>query len=106
MGDSTGRVKFFSSELKLLHWYDGMLGLGPSVSISFAHTTPVKVLLENNTGRGREAAGVHYPPQSTLEAPPLVVPDFTLSCLSSRVAHVTSNGTVTDVRPTSYIYML
>ena len=50
----------------------------------------------------RESDGVvdggHYPIQSTLEAPPLIVPDFTLSSLSSSLIHVTSNGTITDVR--------
>lgn len=45
-GDGAGRVKFFSSELKLLHWYDVQRGSGPLVSISVAHTTPVK---ENTT---------------------------------------------------------
>ena len=45
----------------------------------------------------RGATGHYYPLQSTLDAPPLVVADFTLSFLSSSVVHVTANGTITDV---------
>ena len=43
------------------------------------------------------SSGNYYPLQSTLDAPPLVVPDFTISSLSSSLAHITANGTITDV---------
>ena len=45
----------------------------------------------------RGGVGEHYPVQSTLEAPPLVVPDFTLSSSTSSLVHVTINGTITEV---------
>ena len=52
VGDSVGRVKFFSNELKLLHWYDGRLGMGPLVSISFAYTSLMKDTPENTATLG------------------------------------------------------
>ncbi len=36
-GDTTGRINFFDSALKLLHWFNNSEQFGCLVSISFAH---------------------------------------------------------------------
>ena len=45
-----------------------------------------------------ESEATHlYPAESTMGAPPFIIPDFVISSQSAEVAHVTTNGSTTDI---------
>ena len=47
-----------------------------------------------------------YPDESTLDADSFVVPDFIVSTSASVIVHVTTNGTVVDVRKLLFVKRL
>ena len=40
----------------------------------------------------------YYPAESTMEAPPFIIPDFSISTHTATIAHITTNGSTTEVR--------
>jgi hypothetical protein len=87
-GDSIGHVKFYSNDLKLLHWYDS-LSFGPISSISFAYNPHLHKNIPHSSS--------DYPRQSTLDGSSFIIPNFTLSTSTATVVHVTANGSIVDV---------
>ncbi|XP_064391567.1 cilia- and flagella-associated protein 251-like [Halichondria panicea] len=81
-GDVSGRIKFFDSSLKLLHWYDSSEQYGHLVSISFAHQPPK--LSDNH----------QYPGDATMSGGPFLVPDFSTSSSTATITHTTANGSL------------
>ena len=46
----------------------------------------------------------HYPAESTMGAPPFIIPDFSISTHTATIAHITTNGSTTDVRHTHSVW--
>jgi len=79
MGSEDGAVRFYDSTLRVTNWY-GTFNAGTIISVSFSAKEKVQTLsLEEEKS---------LPAESTLEATPFVIADFSVSTEESIVCHV------------------